>query len=124
MHLLNIYSPLCCRWLNIFNRPNSVPVICSGLLAKWLRVRVRVRAGARDCTRCTFFLSSVKGVVNTFVFVGSVSVQWITYKYSTDDVTATWILVNLVSPLINTNSRFINTNFGFINTATNLEIRE
>ena len=55
-------------------RPNSVLVVCCGLLAKWLRVRVRIRAGARDCTRCISFLScSVKSVVNTFVFVGTVS---------------------------------------------------
>ena len=49
-------------------------VVCCGLLAKWLkvRVRVRVRAGARDCTRCVsfFFFCSVISVVNTFVFVG------------------------------------------------------
>ena len=36
-----------------------------------------------------FFSSSVKGVVNTFVFVGSASARWITYEYSIDDVTAT-----------------------------------
>ena len=39
-------------------RPNSVLVICCGLLAKWLRVRVRVRAGARECTNYTFILLS------------------------------------------------------------------
>ena len=41
----------------------SALVVCCGLLAKWLRVRVwvrvwvrvRVRAGARECSRCTFF---------------------------------------------------------------------
>ena len=42
-----------------------------------------------------FFSSSVEGVVNTFVFVGSVSVRQIAYEYSTDDVTPTWIMVNL-----------------------------
>ena len=86
-----------------------------GLLAKWLRVRARVRAraraGARDCTRCTsfflFFSSSVKGVVNTFVFVGSASARRITYECSIDDVAATRIVVNLVSPLV----VFAGTNF-------------
>ena len=56
-------------------------IVCCGLLAKWLkvrvRVRVRVRAGARDCTRCAFFFfsCSVISVVNTFVFVGTVSAR-------------------------------------------------
>ena len=45
-----------------------------------------------------FFSSSVITEVNTFVFIGSVSAQRITYEYSIDDVTATWIVVNLVSP--------------------------
>ena len=32
-------------------------VVCCGLLAKWLRVRVKVRvkAGARECTKYLFF---------------------------------------------------------------------
>ena len=52
-------------------------VVCCGLLAKWLRVRVRVRAGARDCTRriSFFFPCSVISVVNTFVFGGTVSAR-------------------------------------------------
>ena len=87
-------------------------VVCCGLLAKWLRVRVR--AGARDCTRCISFFSScsVISVVNTFVFVGTVSARRgahdgihfvhrasylrttecarrVTYEYSIGDVTAT-----------------------------------
>ena len=33
-------------------------------------VKGRVRAGARDCTRCTFFFCSAISVVNTFVFIG------------------------------------------------------
>ena len=51
-----------------------------GLLAKWLRVkvRVRVRAWARECTSCAFFFP---------------------YSISIDDVTATWIEVNLVFPV-------------------------
>ena len=37
-----------------------------GLLAKWLRVRVRVRAGAREYISCTFFpLWPFVSVVNT-----------------------------------------------------------
>ena len=64
-------------------RPNSVLVVCCDLLAKWFRIRVR--AGARDCTRCMYFFSfssSIISVVNTFVFVGLVSAQRITYEYS------------------------------------------
>ena len=38
-------------------------------------------------------------MVNTNVFVGSVSARWITYDYSIDDVTPTYIVVNLASPL-------------------------
>ena len=68
-------------------------------LYKWLRVRAR--AWARECTSCAvFFSSGIISVVNIFVFGGSVSVQQITYEYSIDDVTATWIEVNLVSPHI------------------------
>ena len=51
-----IYSPWCCRWVYI--GLNSVLVVCCGLLAKWLRVRVR--AGARECIRYTFFFWSYK----------------------------------------------------------------
>ena len=51
-------------------RPNSVLVICCGLLAKWLRVRVRVRAGARECTSCPFFFPS--GLTSVVDFVGSI----------------------------------------------------
>ena len=38
-------------------RPNSVLAFRGGLLAKWLRVRarVRVRAWAKECTSCVFF---------------------------------------------------------------------
>ena len=57
-------------------RLKSVLVVCCGLLAKWLRVRVRsrvrIRAGARECTSCPFFSSGLIRVANTFVFVGSV----------------------------------------------------
>ena len=46
-------------------RPKSALVVRCGLLAKWLRVWVRVRvvvrAGARECTSCTFFSS---GLIN------------------------------------------------------------
>ena len=41
----------------------SALVVCCGLLAKWLKVRVRVRvtarAGASGCTSCTFFFPLV-----------------------------------------------------------------
>ena len=51
-------------------------VVCCGLLAKWLRVRLRARArpraGARECTSCTFFPTGLISVVNTIVFIGSV----------------------------------------------------
>ena len=78
-------------------RPNSVLAVHCGLLAKWFRVRVR--AWARECTSCAFsFSSGIISVVNVFVFGGSVSARQITYEHSIDDVTATWIEVNLVSP--------------------------
>ena len=34
---------------------NSLLAVRCGLLAKWLRVRVRVRAWAREYTSCVFF---------------------------------------------------------------------
>ena len=70
-----------------------------GLLAKWLRVRVRIRAGARKCTSCTFPPIWFISVVNTSVFTGSIYSlsKWFTYEYSIDDVT-TWSWVNLVTP--------------------------
>ena len=46
-----------------------------------------------------FFSSGLISVVNIFVFGGSVSARWITYEYSIDDVTATWIEVIPVSPM-------------------------
>ena len=46
---MNIFV-LCCAVVG-YIRPNSVLVVCCGLLAKLLRVRVR--AGARECTNCT-----------------------------------------------------------------------
>ena len=89
-------------------RPNSVLAFRCGLLAKWLRVRVRVRAWARECTSCVFFFSSgIISLVNIFVFGGSVSARRITYEYSIDDVTATRIEVNLVSPILNTASLYV-----------------
>ena len=53
---MNIFVVCCVVIGNI--RLNSALVVCCGLLAKWLRiwVRIRVRAGARECTSCTFFL--------------------------------------------------------------------
>ena len=39
--------------------------------------------------------------MNTLVFGGSVSARRITYEYSIDDVTATWIVVNSASPYAN-----------------------
>ena len=65
-----------------------------GLLAKWLKVMVRVRAWARECTSCVFFPSGLISV-SIFVFGGSVGARG--YEYSIDDVTATWIEVYLVS---------------------------
>ena len=38
---------------------NSVLAFYCGLFAKWLRVRVRVRAWARECTSCAFFFPLV-----------------------------------------------------------------
>ena len=81
-------------------RSNSVLAVHCGLLAKWLRVRVS-RVRARECTSCCVlfvFSSGIISVVNIFVFGGSVSARQITYEHSIDDVTATWIEVNLVSP--------------------------
>ena len=49
---------------------------------------------------CFFFPSVLISVVSIFVFGGSASARRITYEYSIDDVTATWIEVNLVSPLL------------------------
>ena len=89
-------------------------VVCCGLLAKWLRVSdrvrvtVRVRAGARECTSCTFFFflfflwPHFISVVNP-VLVGSIyslgkCARWVTDGYSIDDVT-TWSWVNLATPL-------------------------
>ena len=75
-------------WIK-YIRPNSVLVVCCGLLAKWLRVRVRVRAwlGPGNALAVFFIFSSgLISVVNTFVFGGS---GRITYEYSIDDVTAT-----------------------------------
>ena len=89
-------------------RPNSVLAVRCGLLAKWLRVRVRgrvtvrVRAWARECTSCVFISTGLISVVNVLIFGGSVSVRRITYEYSIDDVTVTWIEVNLVSPILHT----------------------
>ena len=61
-------------------------LVCCGLLAKWLRVRVRIRiririrVGERGMHySCTFFPSGLISVVNTFVFVGSVSMRQVTY---------------------------------------------
>ena len=55
-------------------RSNSVLAVHCGLLAKWLRVRVR----ARECTSCCVlfvFFSGIISVVNIFVFGGSVSAR-------------------------------------------------
>ena len=41
-------------------RPDIALVICCDLLPKWLRVMVRVRAGARECTSCTFLLCFIR----------------------------------------------------------------
>ena len=43
----------------------AVLIVCCGLLAKWLRVSVRVRAGAMECTSCTVFSPFFISVVNT-----------------------------------------------------------
>ena len=59
---------------NKYIRPYGVLVVRSSLLAKWtrewVRDRVKVRAGARECNT---------NVVNILVFVGSV----VSYEYLT-----------------------------------------
>ena len=86
----------------IYVRPNNVLVVACGLLAKWLSIRisVRIRAAARECTSFFFtFFSCLISVVNTFIFGGSVNARLITYEYLINDVIAIWIVVNLASPL-------------------------
>ena len=77
--------------------------VACGLLAKWLRVRIRVRirAAARECTSFffQFFSLVLYKCCEHFVFGGSVSARLITYEYLIKDVIATWIVVNLASPL-------------------------
>ena len=80
-------------------RPNSVLAIRCGLLAKWLRVsRLGLGLGPGNAQAVLFFCCGIISVVNIFIFGGSVSLRWTTYEYLIDDVTATWIEVNLVSP--------------------------
>ena len=50
-----------------YNRAKSVLIVSCGLLAKWLGVWVRVRAGDRECTGRTFIFSGLISVVNTLV---------------------------------------------------------
>ena len=52
---------------------------------------------------CVFFSS---GIISVFVFGGLVGARRITYGYSIEDVTATWIEVNLVSPFSNLDAVF------------------
>ena len=66
------------------------------------RVRVTVRVGPGNALAVFFLSSGLISVVNTFVFGGSVSARRITYGYSIDDVTTTWIVVNLASPMFQT----------------------
>ena len=56
----------------------GVLVVRSSLLAKWLRewVRVRVRLGAGG-RECTISFLALQNVVNIFVFIGSVA----SYEY-------------------------------------------
>ena len=73
-------------------------VVRCGLLAKWLRVSLGLGLGlgpgnALAVLFVCFFPSGIISVVNIFVFGGSVSAQRITYEYSINDVTATWIEV-------------------------------
>ena len=49
-------------WIK-YIRPNSVPVVCCGLLAKWLRVRVRLRLGPWNGLAGCFFVVIVVVVV-------------------------------------------------------------
>ena len=72
------------------SQPHKTRVLC--------HLRLGLGLGPGIALGVHFFSSSVISVVNTCVFVGSVSVRQITYEYSIDDVTTTWILVNLVSP--------------------------
>ena len=54
---------------------------CDISILEWLRewVRVRVRAGARECNTPFLFSLVLQNVVNIFVFVGSVA----SYEYLT-----------------------------------------
>ena len=63
-------------------RPDSAVVVCCGLLAEWLKVRVRVRvsAGARECTSCTFFVCFV--VVVFFWFISVVNLVFVSLVYT------------------------------------------
>ena len=76
----------------------SVLVVCCGLLAKWLRVKVsvrvgvRVRAGAWGCTSCTFFSLVYKCgehlCLHWLSILSRKCALRVTYGYSIDDVTA------------------------------------
>ena len=79
-------------------RPNSVLVVCCGLLAKWLGIGLGLGPGN---VQYFFFLWSFE-CSEHLVFIGSVvsiSAWQITYEYSIDDITTTWMRVNLASPL-------------------------
>ena len=82
-------------------RPNSVLTVRCGLLAKWLRVRVRVGLGPGNALVVLFFsLWYYKCGKHLRLFGGSVSARRTTYEYSIDDVTATWIEVKLSLSLV------------------------
>ena len=61
-------------------------------------IRVIVLGPGNALVVLLFFPYGIVSVVNIFVFGGSVSARRIAYGYSIDDVTATWIEVNLISP--------------------------
>ena len=71
--------------------PNNVLVVSCGLLAKWLKVRVRIRARVRECT--IVFSSGLISVVNTFLFIGlvvPVSMRRVTQWYH-----VTWLATSI-----------------------------
>ena len=83
-------------------RPNSVLVVCCGLLAKWLGIGLGLGLGPGNVQYFFFFFLWSYKCSEHLVFVGSVvsiSAWQITYEYSIDDITTTWMRVNLASPL-------------------------
>ena len=78
-------------------RPNSVWVICCGLLAKSLRV-IGLELGP----------GVALGVMWCLQWYGK-CVQRITYEYSIDDITATWTAVKKANPILDTGNYWVDT---------------